>query len=168
MYGPRGGPWYDGSRFKGHVVLVVPSIRKLLDPTIGQFSEVRDAGLADLPFLAELPAKASNLGAFPLVTRRPGHTLTYQPHPSARDGWHHGDLDEPGAVAEFARHGQDIACEVFNLCRQHRPEVIVESPHLRIRELGDALADATLLTDRSHGSRFVDASGAEIRLCDIP
>ena len=84
-----------------------------------------------------------------------------------RDAWRHRSLDEPEAVAEFTRLGQDIACEVFEMFRQHRPEVIVGSPHVRIRELGDALVDATLLTDPSHGSRFVDASGAEIRLCDI-
>ena len=167
VYGPHGGPWYDGSRFRGHAVLVIPSIGMLLDPTIGQFSEVRDAGLGELPFLAELPVKDSNLGAVPLATPRDGHTLVYHPHPSARDAWRHPSLDEPEAVAEFTRLGQDIACEVFEMFRRNRPEVIVGSPHVRIRELGDALVDATLLTDPSHGSRFVGASGVEIRLCDI-
>ena len=167
VYGPGDGPWYEQDRFKGHAVLVIPSIGMLLDPTIGQFPEVRGAGLEEQPFLAKLPGEVPDLGGLPLEKPRKGHTLIYIPQPSARDAWRHTSLEEPEVAAGLARFGQGIACEVFDMFRQNRPQIISESPHMRIRELGAGLADATLLTDPNRGSRFVDASGAEVRFCDI-
>lgn len=167
-YGPGNGPWYQGSRFKGHAVLVVPSIGMFLDPTIGQFPEVRAAGLKELPFLGRLPIKGSNLGTEPFGLPRKGHILAYIPYPNARNAWRHPSLYTSKVVASFAQLGEDIASEVFDMFRQYRPEIIQKSPHARLHELAEALAGARLVTDVEHGSRFLHASGSETRLREVP
>ena len=135
-YGPKDDSWYIGRLFKGHSVLVIPELQRFIDPTAGQFDEVRDLGLARRPVMGTIPSGGNTLGYMPLPVARANLIMIYKPTPDARDAWQHPEHNDPKTKASIRQFGTDVADAALNLFREYRPDVITRSPHAGIRRFG--------------------------------
>ena len=96
-YGPSSGCWYVGEKFLGHSVAVIPSLHTLVDPTIQQFSEVRNADSSGAPVIARIPWLVTNLGNDSISINMKCYEVSYVPNPGNRDAWR-PNLDHVAAM----------------------------------------------------------------------
>ena len=166
-YGPAKGCWYVGERFLGHSVVVIPRLHMLVDPTIQQFSEVRDADSSGAPVIARIPWLMSNLGNDPISIVTEHYEVSYAPNPEDRSAWR-PSLDHGTAVGLYDSvdlHGEDVALEALERMRQR--EVVADMPHPRIQQLIAALDGTEFAEDEARGPCFRNKAGVKLRLSDI-
>ena len=167
-YGPANGCWYVGEKFLGHSVAVIPSLHTLVDPTIQQFSEVRNADSSGAPVIARIPWLVTNLGNDSISINMKCYEVSYVPNPGNRDAWR-PILDHVAAMRFYdsvGLHGEDVALEALERMRQR--EVVTDFPHPRIRQLIAALDGTEFAEDEAIGPCFRNKAGAKLRLRDIP
>jgi hypothetical protein len=165
IYG-RPDPYWNGSTFHGHCVLWPPGSKRLIEPTVEQYPEIRRYQLG--PICGRL---AAGMGTPEFQRRIARGELV----PGSQVGVQRGDLmllytavghefddvvmSGPPVrddIAEVQRSGRNLAAQAINLLR--RPEIIDRArhaPHAKVRALLDLLVDAETDYDGDGNLRFI-------------
>lgn len=165
MYG-QPDPYWSGSTFHGHCVLWLPGSKRLIDPTVEQYPEIRRHELGPIcgRIVASMatPAQQAELarGELPPGTavgvERQDLILLYTTVDPEFDDIVMSAPVIVDNLAEIQRAGRNLAAIALNLLCQ--PDVLPRArraPHPRVRALLDLLAGAEADYDDDDELRFI-------------
>lgn len=165
LYG-RPDPHWSGSTFHGHCVLWLPASRRILDPTVEQYPQVRRYQLGPicgrLTASMALPGDQDRLarGELPpgshLAVKREELLLVYT---AVSEEFDDVVMSAPAVrdnLPEVQRSGRNLASWTLDVLRE--PDIIERArraPHPRLRALLDLLAGAETIHQDGQDMRFV-------------
>ncbi|GIF75679.1 MULTISPECIES: hypothetical protein [Asanoa] len=161
--------WESGKVYVGHTVLVLPSLGRLVDPTVEQVPAIRKLGMG--PLVGRVPAEVAKnvrMGSDIIGVPRGDLIVAYLPvDPDCSDV-----LDGAPVLVDNAeghrRAGINLATLILEAFRAPGVvERIRRAPYPRLRALLDAIGDAPMAPDPAHDMRITLAGGAAVRLDEL-